>query len=225
MDMGNTLLDFHKGPSDEQKDMMGLSYMSNYLKSLRYDVSVDTLKKYFLDVLYTQFHLREEALIEIEVEKILRTFLSLNELEMEALIRCFYLPYKAHVVLHDGANDLLEKLHLSDKIVGIISNCFLPSFVYKEIFADVGLDQWIDSYTFSYDYKIRKPRAELYNEAFKQYDVLKTDMIMIGDGYKPDILGTSALGVDAIWYNHKREVVNEKARHLVLEIHSLKDLL
>jgi putative hydrolase of the HAD superfamily len=129
------------------------------------------------------------------------------------------------VIVHKGGEELLSGLKNMNKKVGIISNCYLPSFVYKEIFIEVGLDKYIDSYTFSYDHKIRKPRHELYEKAFEFYDVPKKKMLMIGDGFKPDILGSSDVGIDAIWYNHKRREQKQKAMHLKLMIHQLDELL
>lgn len=225
IDMGNTLLDFHQGLSDDDKDLIGLNNMSEYLKSIGLNVSVDTLKKEFLDLLYNKFHLREEQLIEIDVKEILDGFLVIEEHAFMSLMRSFYKPYKDDVIVHKGGEELLSGLKDMNKKVGIISNCYLPSFVYKEIFIEVGLDKYIDFYTFSYDHKIRKPRHELYEKAFELYDVPKKKMLMIGDGFKPDILGSSDVGIDAIWYNHKRREQKQKTMHLKLMIHQLDELL
>lgn len=219
-DMGNTLLDFHQGLTDDGKDIIGLDNMSQYLNSIGLSIAPDTCKRKFLDVLYSKFHLRESQLIEVDVYKILRSFLTLNQDQEDQVLRHFYQAYRQDVVLHDGALDLLRQLKKQGKYIGIISNCFLPAFIYKEIFEISGLDDYIDDYTFSYTHKIRKPNPDLFRYAFKKpYD----KCLMIGDGFKPDVLGSNQLSVDSIWYNHKMRRP-ESAEHLKLTIQSLSEL-
>lgn len=225
IDMGNTLLDFHQGPTDDEKDLLGLQNMASYLETIGINISAEELKKKFLDQLYGKFHLREEQLIEIDVKEILASFLEFDEKQFKELIRAYYKPYKEHIVIHQGASDLLKALKESNKKIGIISNCYLPSFVYKEIFKAVGLDGYIDSYTFSYDHMIRKPRLELFEKAMELYDYPKEEMLMIGDGFKPDVLGSSGVGIESIWYNHKKREQKEEAKHLKLMVHQLNELL
>jgi len=220
-DMGNTLLDFHQGLTDDQKDLIGLNNMSSYLESLGIKISANECKSKFLDVLYSKFHLREAELIEIDVYEILRTFLDLRADQEDQLLKAFYRPYGDYINVHDGALDLLKVLKEQKKYIGIVSNCFLPAFIYQEIFKETGLDDYIEDYTFSYTYKIRKPNPELFKYAFKKpYE----KCLMIGDGFKPDILGSNQLGVDSIWYNHKKRR-QETAKHLKLTIESLRELI
>lgn len=219
--MGNTLLDFHQGLTDDEKDHIGLKNMCVYLKSQGLSYSVEVLKEKFLDVLYGQFHLRESQLIEIDVREILNHFIELSDNQQNDLLRVFYRPYADYVVVHEGAKDLLSELKKRGKYIGVVSNCFLPAFIYKEIFKRTGLDDFIDDYTFSYTYKIRKPNPDLFKLAF-QYDY--SESIMIGDGFKPDIKGSGQLGVDSIWYNHKMRSI-KATPHLKLIITSLLELL
>lgn len=221
IDMGNTLLDYHQHLTDDEKDTIGLNKMSDYLQSLGMTLTAHGIREKFLDKLYGQFHLREEQLIEIDVYKIIRSFLRLEPNQEDELLRCFYSAYREHIVVHEGARALLQSLKEHQKFIGIISNCYLPAFLYEEIFEDQGLDDYIDSYTFSYTYGIRKPNPILFSKAFV-YD--NDQSIMIGDGFKPDILGSSNLGIESIWYNHKK-CPHKKAECLRLTVTSLTELL
>lgn len=220
-DMGNTLLDFHQGHTDDEKDKLGLVAMSSYLSSLGLSIKPDIIKSKFLTPLYNKFHLRERDLIEIDVYPLLRDIVDLEDEHYDNLCRAFYSAYMKEVVVHDYALDLLKDLKDHGKYIGIISNCFLPAFIYEEVFKSCGLDDYIDDYTFSYTYKIRKPQADLFHHAFKAD---KSEMLMVGDGFKPDVLGSSDLGVESIWYNHKGKP-GAGAKHLLIEVASLETLL
>ncbi|MCH4887978.1 HAD family hydrolase [Acidaminobacter sp. JC074] len=224
IDMGNTLLGFHQGLTDDEKDMMGLKNMSDTLKAYGIHKEKDTLKHEFLDVLYGQFHLRESKLIELDVYKILKDFLPLTDDMFRSLMLSFYKPYKDHICLHDGAKELLEDLNRNGKRIGVLSNCYLPDFVYIDIFKSLGLDDYVDSYTFSYTHGIRKPNPELFYTSMNKYDQTTDKMIMIGDGLKPDIYGASSVGLESIWYNHKLRS-HSGPENMVLQVKSLKDLV
>ena len=47
-DMGNTLLHFHYGDSDHEKEMKGLNYLTKHLRKYNENISVDEVKKEFL---------------------------------------------------------------------------------------------------------------------------------------------------------------------------------
>jgi len=206
--MGNTLLDFHQGITDDQKDQEGLKKMAGYLLELGYSYSVDDLYEQFLKPFYMNFHKRITELVEIDVYPYLRKLGDLDNHMMDQLLRCFYSTYRSRVVVNPGAKEIL--MYLSENYqIGVISNCFLPSFIYKEIFIEVGLDDYIDSYTFSYDYMLRKPKEEIFLEACQKMAVEPSQAVMIGDGLKPDIEGSGRVGMTSIWYNKKNKSLPE----------------
>lgn len=225
-DMGNTLLDFHKRFTDEEKDAMGLKEMQLYLNRKGIVLSLDELKSRFLDPFYGQFHRRIKELVEIDVMPYIDQLGDFTSLEKDELVTCFYSPYLKYVQVNEGALDLLKQLKNAGKIIGVISNCFLPSFLYKKAFEMKRLSPYIDGYTFSYSLMLRKPRRELFLSALNQFNVSADKTIMIGDGFKPDILGADAVGIDSIWYNvHQRPLPSNSPKRLLSVITHFNDLL
>lgn len=211
-DMGNTLLNFHSGKhTDAEKDMFGLEHMKNYFKkNYKIDIPIDKLKKKFLDKWYSDFYIRKDQLVELDVRTYVNDLIKeygieFQENESYKLMREFYREYRKEVVVSDSAEVILKELKKSGKNIAIISNCILYDDIYKEIFIDCDLDQYIDKYVFSYSRKIRKPRVELFKEVLDTFDYINDEVVMIGDSYKADIVPAKELGLKTIWLNRKLE--------------------
>lgn len=200
-DMGNTLLDFHQGPSDEDKDKEGLFLMQEKMKSYGVEVSLEALTSGFLKGIYNNHRVRMEELLEVDVSPLLEAYGSFTESQCLELLRAFYSPYHRYVYVNDGALDCLQRLKAVGFEIGIISNCYLPGILYEEIFKSTGLDKYVDHYTFSYDVGYRKPRIEIFRIALDKTECVASECIMIGDSYKADMIGAYGAGMDGIWYN------------------------
>ncbi len=225
-DMGNTVLDFHAGKhSDDEKDLIGLANMKEYLDTLKIDKSILQLKDSFLDKWYDDFYIRSEQLIELDVYKYLKEAIAnLNTSQYKELIRLFYKPYKDEIVVNEGIEDLFKRIKNKDKKIGIISNCILPEELYIDIFKHLDLDKYIDEYTFSYTYNIRKPNPDLFKIAVEKLSVDVSKLLMVGDGIKPDIYGSNQLGIKSIWYNMKNKKNDVHIENMIGEIKSFNEL-
>jgi len=223
-DMGNTLLDFHQGQSDDEKDDLGIEAVSKYLETIDIKLSSIEIKKRFLEPLYSQFHLRVSQLIEIDVDPYLNNLGTLTTLQKNQVLQAFYSEYRRTVVVNEGALELLKHLKNASFKIGVISNCFLPAFLYKEIFVDKGLDDYIDDYTFSYTYGIRKPNPRIFEIALTKNHLKPNESLMIGDGLKPDIKGSRQLGIQSVWYNNKNKI-NHDHIEMLLEINKFEELI
>jgi len=229
-DMGNTLLDFHKGFTDEEKDLIGLERLRVHINEL-YDVEVTIVELItdFLDNWSKDFYIRSTFLIEIDALKYLNGLLEKKGLKLgveegRVALRIFYSEYINQVVVNPNAFKLLKVLKKRDKRIGVISNCYLFEEFYKEAFEKVGLDQYIDAYTFSYTIGKRKPEKAMFEKAL---EVLKADpkkSVMIGDSLKADIGGAQASGMKGIWYNQYRKE-NETMVTSDLEIRDFSELI
>ena len=217
IDMGNTLLDFHSGKhTDAEKDLLGLEKISSYLfKNFQVTISVEELKYNFLEKWYSDFYIREQELIELDVRKYLNSalakkFLELSEIDCEKVMKEFYSHYKDEVIVANNALEFLRYLKKMNKQVGIISNCILYDSIYIDIFKSVNLDKYIDEYFFSYKIGHRKPSKEIYQSALERFQVLPEEVVMIGDSLKADIIGAKKNGIKTIWYNksNKKNVDN-----------------
>lgn len=225
IDMGNTLLDFHKGLSDDEKDRMGLKAMQINLLSLGHVVSVKALEKSFLQGINNYQHLRLSTLLEQDVMALLDNFGDFSDQEKIGLLKAFYSPYKSAVVINPGAKAFLESLKAKELYVGIVSNCYLPSVLYREIFEHLELAHLIDAYTFSYDVKYRKPKAQIFMKALEKAALPVDRCLMIGDALKADVLGASLVGIDSIWYNPNKLAKTCESPYLKGVIEAFSELI
>lgn len=213
-DMGNTLLDFHQGMTDDEKDQVGLRYLKEALEMMQVKVSLESLNDNFLKPLNDYGILRLKTLKEVDVSPLLKQYGDFSKTEILNLIKAFYKAYKESIVINSNAQSLLAYLKSKGKRIGIISNCYLPGLVYQDIFKETGLDDYIDFYVFSYDVTYRKPRKEIFLEAIKKAGFPLEACLMVGDGLKPDILGAETIGLDSVWYNPYHRPQNHACRLL-----------
>lgn len=223
-DMGNTLLDFHQVLSDEEKDQLGLKSLQQALENEGVLVSQNTLEQDFLTPINLYHKIRIETLMEVDVLPLLRKYKDFDDETCIELLKAFYKPYKENIQVNPHAREILEYLKAQDKKIIIVSNCYLPGELYKDIFKSVGLHEFIDGYVFSYDMTYRKPRKEIFEKALELAEEMPQACMMIGDGLKPDIFGASQLEIESIWYNpnHKERNINEEA--CLYEIHDFNEL-
>jgi len=82
MDMGNTLLRFHEGPSDDQKEKLGLDQMAEYLSQFsKLAVSRRELEReFFIPWLSFVTPRRKENLVEYPMEGFLNPFLDKRDI-------------------------------------------------------------------------------------------------------------------------------------------------
>lgn len=208
-DMGNTLLNFHAGQTDDEKDAIGLHRMQHYLES-HYDssISLETLTNDFYKPWLADFHLRETG-IELDVYSYMRKALvsealMLSDQELLNLMKVFYSPYKESVVIAPWVLPVLQMLKKQGIHMAIASNCILPDEIYIEIFEHLGLASYIDKFVFSYSRCIRKPDHRLFNEILTFFNTKPQRALMVGDSLKADIKPADSLGLKTIWYKMKQ---------------------
>lgn len=208
-DMGNTLLNFHAGiHSDDEKDLLGLGYMSEYLQSqFAVDISPETLETCFLKPWLEDFYIREQG-IELDVTCYIKPFLTeykirFTEKNYVNLMSEFYKAYREEVVVSKNAKEILKTLHENGVKIAVASNCILFDEIYESIFREQGLSEYIDQFVFSYSRGIRKPDRRLFEEIIAHFNFEPSEIIMVGDSLKADITPAKALGMKTIWLNRK----------------------
>ncbi|WDV44948.1 HAD family hydrolase [Clostridiaceae bacterium M8S5] len=209
-DMGNTLMDFHQGKTDVEKDIIGLQEMQKYLDKFGINYTVDELKVKFLDPLDEyMINSRKKNGHETPIEDFFRLIVDkklLSEKVILELSKLFYSQYMKEVVVNDFVVDILKYVKQNGKKIGIISNCFLPEEVYIDIFKSKGIDKYVDRYFFSYSNNYMKPNIKLFNKALEYFKVIGKEAIMIGDNFKADILPAHELGMKTCLCNKKDEM-------------------
>ena len=81
-DMGNTLIDFHRGPTDSEKYNLGLHEMVPVLSKKNPSITYKLLKKEFLPLVEEVFMRRLELAKEIPINDYLDPFLSKFDIKL-----------------------------------------------------------------------------------------------------------------------------------------------
>jgi len=230
-DMGNTVLNFHSGcHTDDEKDLMGLEHMKNYIfEKTGKIIDITRIKMDFLDKWYSDFYKRKE-LIELDVREYLNSFLKKNEIELEfeqhfELMREFYKEYSNEVVMAPKLMDILKKLENEKIKVVIASNCILFDEIYIEIFRNLDIEKYIDKFVFSYSRKIRKPDSRIFIEIMGNYDFEPNEIIMVGDSFNADIEPAIKLGMKTIWFNRKNEINDYKVDFEIFNFEEVEKII
>lgn len=228
-DMGNTLLHFHFGKTDEEKDAMGVYYLTNFLKGFDCKIEFEDVKKHFFDTWQNGISSRRIDYTEYPVEEYLNNFLKRYNIKLDLgtcikALDIFYTEYRNNVWIEDGLQQTLESIRKKGYRIGVISNSILYDEVMINCFKEVGLAKYIDVFTFSYYLKTSKPKKEIFETALARMSVDAKEAIMVGDNLQSDIESTQKLGLTGIWFN-KNSVLNDTDIKPDKEISKLRELV
>lgn len=208
IDMGNTLLDFHQGPSDDEKEKLGLVEMAKYLSQFsEKEICEKELEYEFLTPWLSYIgprrkeHLKEYPIEDFLVPFLLKRGISLDKSQMVEALDQQNLIYRQHLVMEDDLIKTLSELKEKGIKLGVISNSCNYDEVNLAHFEKMGIKKFFDSFTFSYYLGDRKPRPEIFNAAIKNTNACIATSVMVGDSLKADIQGAQKMGLRAVWYN------------------------
>jgi putative hydrolase of the HAD superfamily len=86
--------------------------------------------------------------------------------------------------------------------VGIISDTgFSPGVIIRELFARVGLTNYISAYSFSNETGVAKPHPRAFTTILEQLNIDAADSLHIGDIERTDIAGANAVGMKSIRFD------------------------
>ena len=119
----------------------------------------------------------------------------------------------------DEIYDLLEKYK---KRICLVTD-LTANIQYRKI-QKLGLEKYCDKLVTSEEAGREKPHPYMFMLALQKLGLRADEVCMIGDNFKKDILGSAALGIESIWFNHedKHEAYNDK---LITEVKSFKEIL
>lgn len=228
-DMGNTLLHFHFGKSDEEKDAAGIIYLTTYLQQFNKKILKEDVKTGFFDIWIKGISSRRIDYVEYPVEGYLNAFLKEYGVQL-CLTECivamnsFYTDYRDNIWWEDDLPQTLRELEYRGYKIGVISNSRLHDEVMINCFKKAGLVKYIDAFTFSYYLRIAKSRLEIFQIARNKMSVETTNIIMVGDNLESDIGPAQELGWTGIWFNRDGKINKTDIRPNI-EICSLNDIL
>lgn len=207
-DMGNTLLHFHYGQSDYEKDIHGLIHLTRYLNKFNSNIEFDQVKQGFYEIWIEGIKERQTTFVEYPIENFLNNFLQEYEVVLTLdqcieAINLFYTEYINQLYFEQSICDTLKSLKDKGYKIGIISNTCYYDEVMKECFKKANIYDLIDSFTFSYSLRIGKPKAQIFRVALNNMKISPKEAVMVGDSLEKDIKPASDLGMKTIWLNNK----------------------
>lgn len=212
-DMGNTLLHFHYGKSDDEKDTQGLIYLTEYLNRFNANITFKEVKKGFYESWMEGIKDRNITLMEYPIEDFLNNFLSKYQLTLNLdqcieAINFFYTEYREQVYFEDDIYNTLKIIKDKGYRIGVISNTCYYDEVMKECFKKSGIYDLIDNFTFSYSLQIGKPNLQIFKTAIETMKITPIEAVMVGDNLKSDVSPALELGMKTIWLNHKNKNIS-----------------
>ncbi|WP_061995193.1 HAD family hydrolase [Clostridium sp. ATCC 25772] len=229
-DMGNTLLHFHYGQSDDEKDIQGLVYLTEYLNRFDENITFEDVKNNFYKIWMDGIKDRKSKRIEYPIESFLNGFLKKYDLTFSLeqciqAIHCFYKEYREQVRFEDNIYETLKSIKEKGYKIGVISNTCYYDEVMKECFSKAKIYELVDNFIFSYSLKIGKPNKKIFEAAIEQMGISPKEAIMVGDSLESDIKPALQLGMKTIWL--KNDIINDTKLEIVPhgKISTIKELL
>jgi putative hydrolase of the HAD superfamily len=184
-------------------------------------VSLDKFLNYYRSINQEYWKLyREEKITksDLRIGRLKDTFSKINIPVTEKLLEELSIDYievlPKNNELFDGAIEILDYLSPKYKL-HIITNGF-NEVQYKKL-ENSGLSTYFDKIITSEDAGVKKPNPIIFNFALKKAAATSKESIMIGDNYEADVMGAINNGIDAIYFNVKKEPVS----HTIKSINSL----
>lgn len=210
-DMGNTLLDFHQGKSDDEKVRSGLEGLRDYInREYYYSYSTEDLYEKFQKPLENFLdNERKQKGVECNIVDYFANILNEDFLDQQTihnLCKIYYKDFAKYLVVNDGMEQLIKTLKEKGLCLWLVSNAFLPDTLYKEMLQDLGLFKYFDGFTFSYNHTFLKPHLSIFKAALTKAKKKADRALFIGDNYEVDIKPALALGMNAYHYNKNQRV-------------------
>jgi HAD superfamily hydrolase (TIGR01549 family) len=210
-DRGNVTHDCRSGFSDSQRESETAITLAQHLCQLSGRViSPAKIQEHLINPWKHTFPLRKTQGREQKLEPLIEAVLSFLQIEsaeqvITETIALFGKTYIKTDIVNAGVASVMKLLKGANRKVGIISNSIFPDEVYIDKYQQDGLDQYIDSYTFSYSADLRKPDKRMIDLACTKLIVAPDKCILVGDKLNVDIICAQQAGASSVWYNPDKE--------------------
>ena len=200
-DLGNTLVDYHVGPSDEEKDLLGLQRVKGLLESWSAHVSLSDLRSRFYEPWLRVFPDRSKRDFEFPVVDFLRGLIAEHFLDndhIHSIMLEFHTPTALHAKTAPGASPGLRALRERGVKLGVLSNSPVPGICHTHTLTHLSLSEFFDFQIYSYDHGLRKPNSKIFEKALDMAKSLADESVMVGDSPYLDLIPALGLGMRVI---------------------------
>lgn len=216
-DIDNTLLDFQKCADFAMKEAMKKWNLD--LEPGYFEVFME-INNYYWDLLEKEKITREE--LYKNRWKTVFEKLGIEDIDGVLFEKDFVnFLYKSHQKI-DGADEILEYLKDKYKLI-IVSN---SSYHEQDSrLTEAGIREYFDELYTSEEVGYPKPTKEFFDHVFKDIDVDKDEVIIIGDSIKADIEGGKNYGIKTCWFNFLKEPDSDIPDFTIKNLTELKEIL
>lgn len=102
----------------------------------------------------------------------------------------------------------LEYIKTQGYRMAIVSNFDYAPTAYK-LLDNFEITNLFEEIVISEEVGWRKPKDIIFQTAIKKLDIEPSETLFVGDNYSADVIGSKAVGMDAIWINRKNEPEDE----------------
>lgn len=201
-DLDHTLWDFDKNSA--------LTF-AKIFKLNKIDVNLNTFLSYYQPINLKYWKLYREEKIDkasLRFGRLYDAFLATSIVLEKDIINQLSEDYIAHLSsfnhLFENTFEILDYLKASYNL-HIITNGF--SEVQHGKMENSKIDHYFKTVTNSESVGVKKPNPKIFTHALKVARVNVDQSIMIGDNYEADILGAINIGMDAIFFGDKNNVL------------------
>ncbi len=200
-DLDNTLWDFSINSNSTLLDILNHSLLKGY-QNIDVDGFIEAFN-YYNNRLFEMYKKGELKKSFIFVERFRLTLKKFGVEEQDLprkLNRVYYNSFPQKPYLIEGAMELLKYLDRS-YYLHIISNGYYDIQLTKMI--NSGISQYFTGIYTSDIIGYAKPNPHIFYHAFSSQNARKTEILVIGDDLKNDIMGAYGAGVDQFYFNRK----------------------
>lgn len=131
---------------------------------------------------------------------------------IDIMANCYIeeLPVDNHLFI--GTIEILDYLHSKYKL-HIITNGFEEVQHLK--LQNSGIQQYFKTVTSAEKVGVKKPHPVIFETALKNASVDPKNTMMIGDSFEADILGAEKVGMNTLFFNYRKEILENS--HLAIE--------
>ena len=228
-DLGSTLIEYEAVPWEELNKLCAVAGRKFLLKN-GYAAPGEEEFHSALESAKSGFRKRaEEELIEWDVVQAAQTLFaklgwtSSNGLA-EEFFDAYYGPVEKHLYAYEDAVATLTGLRSQIRTIGLISNTVFPERAHHHELKRFGIAQFFDFTVFSSTFGLRKPHPDIFFKAANLAGAAPTECVYIGDRYKEDIAGPSAIGMPAILKVKQGRAYPEEMPALTRQIEHLSEI-
>jgi FMN phosphatase YigB (HAD superfamily) len=195
-DLDNTLYDYdlcHKKAIIE---------VFNYLIQMKNSLTIEYITLVYQDItknLKYELGLTASSHNKSIYFKQLLEKLNINLLTFSKLHDIYWETFYTNLVCFEGVENFIKWNKQFGIKIGILTDYESEYQIIK--LEKLGLLEYIDCIVTSEEVGIEKPSAKMFNTILQKMKLNITDVIMIGDNYEKDIIGSRNLNIISYWFN------------------------